>query len=477
MKRLRAKNVKEFFEELEKYVEFCFKENLPNLNKDELEERGKIYYMNDKDDTIFNVSMNQHLCYFMCFYNNGMGAIKVGVYLDGNIEAYLYKKKENKPFVTEKAKIDCNILDVALALYVGADKRNLFGKSIKEIKIVSSISKLDKKTFYESCGILDIDNETAKRYIESLERRYIECNRKEEWYKFKNNRKSANIKELLNKYPKTPASLLSLLEFSDGTDIYFLGSDVDKGTYPYYLLPVKDMFESEDMIRKNYSDFIDSSVKEFKVDDRITDDLKNVKWIHFADCMNNGGTSQLFIDLTPSNKGVKGQIIRYLHDPDSLEVIANSFDEYLNRQVKMGLKFISENQILESKETKKEEIKQEEQEEIDIKTKPPKLMLLCIGLIIMSFINMIMIFFRDYSNVLTSIVLFIALLGILTLFVYSFIRLLKNRFSKEVFNILLIINMLFSLQYIGNISVLNIVLILINLGLSAYGMNMIEKLK
>ena len=57
MKRLRAKNVKEFFEELEKYVEFCFKENLPNLNKDELEERGKIYYMNDKDDTIFNVSM------------------------------------------------------------------------------------------------------------------------------------------------------------------------------------------------------------------------------------------------------------------------------------------------------------------------------------------------------------------------------------------------------------------------------------
>lgn len=41
--------------------------------------------------------------------------------------------------------------------------------------------------------------------------------------------------------------------------------------------------------------------------------------------MNNGGTSKLFIDLTPSETGKKGQIVRYLHDPDELKVIADSF--------------------------------------------------------------------------------------------------------------------------------------------------------
>ena len=58
--------------------------------------------------------------------------------------------------------------------------------------------------------------------------------------------------------------------------------------------------------------------------------------------MNNGGTSQLFIDLTPSEKGKKGQIIRYLHDPDELKVIADSFDEFLRILMKNGMIFLHE---------------------------------------------------------------------------------------------------------------------------------------
>jgi cell wall assembly regulator SMI1 len=45
--------------------------------------------------------------------------------------------------------------------------------------------------------------------------------------------------------------------------------------------------------------------------------------------MNNGGTSSLFIDFNPSAFGKKGQIVRFLHDPDNYKVIANSFDDYL----------------------------------------------------------------------------------------------------------------------------------------------------
>ena len=61
--------------------------------------------------------------------------------------------------------------------------------------------------------------------------------------------------------------------------------------------------------------------------------------------MNNGGTSKLFIDFSPSEKGKKGQIVRYLHDPDEIAVIADSFDEYLEKLMEYGLDFISEDII------------------------------------------------------------------------------------------------------------------------------------
>lgn len=66
------------------------------------------------------------------------------------------------------------------------------------------------------------------------------------------------------------------------------------------------------------------------VDPKInSEELLGGTYIHFSDCMNNGGSSRLYIDFNPSDEGVCGQIIRYLHDPDEYRVIADSFDEYL----------------------------------------------------------------------------------------------------------------------------------------------------
>lgn len=62
--------------------------------------------------------------------------------------------------------------------------------------------------------------------------------------------------------------------------------------------------------------------------------------------MNNGGTSQLFIDFSPSEKGTKGQIVRFLHDPDEFSVIADSFEEYLQKLIDNEYDFIDED-ILE----------------------------------------------------------------------------------------------------------------------------------
>ena len=58
--------------------------------------------------------------------------------------------------------------------------------------------------------------------------------------------------------------------------------------------------------------------------------------------MNNGGTSQLFIDFSPSEKGTQGQIVRFLHDPDEFSVIADSFEDYLRMLMDKDYDFINE---------------------------------------------------------------------------------------------------------------------------------------
>lgn len=57
------------------------------------------------------------------------------------------------------------------------------------------------------------------------------------------------------------------------------------------------------------------------------------------------GTSQLFIDFLPSAEGKKGQIVRYLHDPDELVIIADSFDEYLQMLMENEYDFINEDSL------------------------------------------------------------------------------------------------------------------------------------
>ena len=66
-----------------------------------------------------------------------------------------------------------------------------------------------------------------------------------------------------------------------------------------------------------YADYINREYEEVEIDNRITSDASQLhNWLHFSDCMNNGGTSQLFIDFSPSAIGKVGQVVRFLHDPD-----------------------------------------------------------------------------------------------------------------------------------------------------------------
>jgi cell wall assembly regulator SMI1 len=105
------------------------------------------------------------------------------------------------------------------------------------------------------------------------------------------------------------------------------------------------MIENQHIGVEYYSDFIVRKFAEVEMDDRITDKVEGLKWLHYSDCMNNGGTSQLFIDFSPSPKGKSGQVIRFLHDPDSFIVIADNFEDYLKNLMNNEYDFIDEDSL------------------------------------------------------------------------------------------------------------------------------------
>ena len=162
----------------------------------------------------------------------------------------------------------------------------------------------------------------------------------------------ADLQSLCNCYPQVPESLLDLLCHIDGTywreyekgticDL-ILGADEAMGDYPYYLLSAQEIVETQNEAFDFYADYINRKYEEVPIDERITSDASQLNWLHFSDCMNNGGTSQLFIDFSPSAMGKVGQVVRFVHDPDAMDVIANSFDDYLKMLMDREYCFINE---------------------------------------------------------------------------------------------------------------------------------------
>ena len=199
--------------------------------------------------------------------------------------------------------------------------------------------------------------EIVKQYLAGLEKAYFDNGAKETWEHFEKIKHGAtkeDIENIKSLYPEVPNSLIGLLEFVDGTYyrefneekflLYFLGSDVFE--YPYYLLSSREIVENQNQAIEYYSDYIERKYEEVEIDEKITNQPNSLKWLHFSDCMNNGGTSQLFIDFSPSEKGKKGQIVRVLHDQDEFSVIADSFEEYLKKLIDNDYDFINED-ILE----------------------------------------------------------------------------------------------------------------------------------
>ncbi|MEY8386420.1 SMI1/KNR4 family protein [Oscillospiraceae bacterium 38-13] len=199
----------------------------------------------------------------------------------------------------------------------------------------------------------------ARRYLDGLREAYEDADAGELWEAFASVAHGASEEDLAALkalYPELPASLETLLRFADGTYyreyrpgektcFYLLGSDVEE--YPYYLLSARQMLETRNDVSKWGNSLIRRKFEDIPVDGRITDDPEHLRWLHFSDCMNNGGTSRLFLDFTPSETGKAGQVVRFLHDPDGLEVIAGSFDGYLKLLMENEYDFINEDSVEE----------------------------------------------------------------------------------------------------------------------------------
>ncbi|MDR0307530.1 MAG: SMI1/KNR4 family protein [Chitinispirillales bacterium] len=207
----------------------------------------------------------------------------------------------------------------------------------------------------------EIDMNIVKNYVDGLKKAYYDENGKEVWNHFekiKHGVSKENITKLKETFPNIPNSLINLLEYVDGTYyreyegeeiiFYFLGSDVGEYGYPYYLLSAKEIIENIKHT-KNLAKMVEEirDYDDSAVDDKISVKPSDFKWLHFSDCMNNGGTSRLYVDFSPSTKGKVGQIIRFLHDSDELKVIADSFDDYLKMLINNDYAFINEDTMEE----------------------------------------------------------------------------------------------------------------------------------
>ena len=197
----------------------------------------------------------------------------------------------------------------------------------------------------------------AQKYVDGLKMAYYENGGEKQWNEFEkifHGASREDIEKLQALYPDIPDSLIQLLEIVDGiywreyagkkVAFLFLGSDMEE--YPYYLLSAEQMRRQKEDLDW-LDDYINREFDDLDIDEKIIDKADEMCWLHFSDCMNNGGTSQLFIDFSPSLKGVKGQIVRYVHDPDEIEVIADSFEEYLQMLMDREYDFISEDIVEE----------------------------------------------------------------------------------------------------------------------------------
>jgi hypothetical protein len=164
-------------------------------------------------------------------------------------------------------------------------------------------------------------------------------------FKYTHGASPEDMERLRQAYPDTPQSLLDLLSELDGAYYRKYGYrkiclHVFGGITPYYLNSVAQILNNN--IKYSIADLYEEECLDEVVGPGIDPHQPLGRMLHFSDCTNNGGSSQLYIDFNPAQEGRKGQIVRFVHDPDEYTVIASDFDAFLRDNLKSDFDFVIE---------------------------------------------------------------------------------------------------------------------------------------
>lgn len=125
-------------DDIQAKIRDAIKENMSEVSPDELEEGGKIYYMNGKNGTEFDWFVNEHLPSFMAFYNDdeNLGAVKADVYADGGMLIYLFDDHGRNMKQEVRTSLDADkseILGLAAYLRLAADEKRVWDAAIDRL--------------------------------------------------------------------------------------------------------------------------------------------------------------------------------------------------------------------------------------------------------------------------------------------------------------------------------------------------------
>jgi hypothetical protein len=189
-------------------------------------------------------------------------------------------------------------------------------------------------------------NNIVDNYINGLKEIYKE--KKEDDIAFINRTTEEEIDLIKKHYPDVPNEFVDFLKKTNGkitinkenhayrTTMF----SIHEGDITYHLCSINSMLEhaqyKDQTLAELYPWFLDedsddseSATPEMDLFVPIGDRL------NFASC----GYSELYIDLKPSLLGKVGQIICYIHDPDSYFLVCDSFSELLKESIESNFQY------------------------------------------------------------------------------------------------------------------------------------------
>ena len=135
-------------------IKASLSEHLPDVGANELEEAGKVYYMNGKNGTAFDWFVNEHLPSFMVFYDNEdkLGAVKADIYDAGDVTVYLYDdggRKLRKEIPVTLDVTSEELLSLAVILKNNADEKKIWDSDVEAINTDGTPTQSEIQEFLE----------------------------------------------------------------------------------------------------------------------------------------------------------------------------------------------------------------------------------------------------------------------------------------------------------------------------------------